>query len=309
MKLGAKEASMRSLAHALFGAVLMIGLIGCIGLRSERVLYHEHGIRIGLQADRSIARTPNSHPKDLTGEQVNRLLSLVRVTGYSGTIAGLVAVPKPIPVFSEEELELITSPIAEAFAQAGPQERVFFSLPNLKARYERDRTEGALFFRGPYLFLLLTDHSTFIRTDTGGSDDDRDPRDTKGMRLWVARPARVASIPSEEMPKWGPFEKVSIAFNADEALSALAALSSPPRATVPGTDPTRPSPEKSASMEMLEDLRLKIRELTSANQDLRKRLAEQAEEMKSLKEELNRVRREFDTAPPRAIPRRNAPSP
>lgn len=298
---------MRTLVHVLLGALLMIGLLGCIGLRSERVLYHEHGIRIGLQPDLTISRTPNRHPAQLTGEQVHRLLSLVRVTGYSGTIAGLVAAPKPIPVFGEEELEMIATPIAEAFAHAGPQERVFFSLPNFKARYERDRTEGALFFRGPYLFMLLTDHSAFIRTDTGGSDDDRDPRDTKGMRLWVTRPARAASITPEEMPKWGPFEKVSIAFNADEALTALS--SSPPRATVPRTGPTRSAADQHAPAETLEDLRLQVRELTSANQDLRKKLADQAEEMNALKEELNRIRQELGTAPAGPMPNRNAPEP
>lgn len=272
---------------------------GCAGLVHEHLVYSQYGIQIGVETDPTTGRTspptPNGHPAPLTAQEIRQLLSLLQVSGYTGTLAGLLATPPPISLFTQEELDLIASPVAEAFHLAGPRERVFFSLQNLRAPYERDRTAGALFVRGPYLYVLLRDHAAFPRTDTGGSDDDRDPRDTKGLTLSVAWPARAALVSEDEWPRWGPFEKIHLALDIRKSLAAVShareASQAAKAAPVPRTGATGPAPADSQ-----DDLRLTVRELTLVNQELRARLQAQAQQLEALKEELSRIRRELEAA-------------
>jgi predicted RNase H-like nuclease (RuvC/YqgF family) len=74
------------------------------------------------------------------------------------------------------------------------------------------------------------------------------------------------------------------------AAPTLAGPSSAPGHTIP----------ESASAEQPEELRLQIRELTQSNLDLRDRLTQQSRELKDLKEELGRLRRELDRAKPKS---------
>jgi hypothetical protein len=287
--------------------VLSVCLTGCAGLSRERLVYDKRDIQVGIQYDPSTDHTTpatlNNHPARLTASQIRELLGVVRVSGYSGTLAGLIVKPQPIRLFKDEELTLIAVTLAMALSQAGPNERVFFSLPNFQAPYEKDRTAGALLLRGPYLHLLLTDHSAFITTDNGGGEDEKDWFDTKGMKLSVSKPAQAAEVPPRDMPHWGPFEKVTIALNVQETLAALSTPASRP--TVPVLLPQAPP---SGANNQPEDLRPQIRELTDANQDLRSRLKEQAQELEALKEELARLRQTLEKGQA-TPPKRKGPVP
>ena len=302
--------------------LVLLGGSACAGPMREREVFAERGIRVGIQHDPTIDRmTPpalNSHSARLTPEEVRSLLGSLQVSGYSGTLMGLIATPRPSPLFKDEELQLLAAPIADALAQAGPQDRVFFSVPDLAAPYNEDRTEGMLFLRGPYLHLVLTDHNAITRADTAGGEDLKDPRDTKGMQLWVANPAKAATLSPGEAPRWGAFEKVHISFNVQETLTARAASPGLPQAAAPKNAPLQRTesqpdagigPGSSAQGESPVDLRLQIRELTSSNLELRARLEEQARQMESLKEELARLQRELEKTNPNAQSRRKTPSP
>jgi hypothetical protein len=283
--------------------VLLPVLPGCTNLFGERVLYQERGVRIGLERDRTTRQASppvlNSHPAAFPVEHIRSLLGVLEVSGYTGTVAGLLVQPRPMPVFTKEELQLISGPIVEAFRAAGPRDRVFFYLPNLSAPYRRETTQGALFVRGPYLFVLLRDHSGFTKTDTGGGDDERDPRDTRGMRLIVAWPAQPASLSQEEVPDWGPYERVHTALDIEQTLYATESMSSAKPAGNPPSEASRPPAQpivESGAASAAEDLRLQIKELTSANLDLRARLERQAQELKALQNELLRVQGELEKA-------------
>lgn len=314
-------ASSARLLRNLIGAMLLIDLAGCAAMSQQRVLYDQGGIHIGLEPDRSLSgtspNTTNSHPVQFTTEQLRRLLTVLQVSGYSGTLAGLIVESRPLPVFSQEELDLITAPIAEAFQQAGLCERIFFSIPHLRARYHRERTEGELFFRSPYLFVLLKDHSAFINTDTGGGDDERDPRDHKGMQLSVAFPVSTAAVAPKDAPQWGPYEQVHLAVNVQQAMAAFASVTpalvldavTPP--SLPAQQPSRlPEPSRPpAPHDVIDNLRLQVRELTNANQDLRKKLAEQTAEMDALKDALTRIQQDLNQTKSKAGSRQNSPAP
>jgi hypothetical protein len=299
--------------RSLIGTILVINLTGCVSLHPQRVLYDETGIQIGLEPDRALSRTSpaNSHPVLFTSEQMRQLLGALQISGYSGTLVGLVVDPPSRPIFSSEELDLISAPIANAFQQASPHDRVFFSIPNLQARYHRERTEGEVFVRTPYFFVVLEDHSAFTGTDTGGGDDERDPRDHKGMQLSVAPPVQAVTATIENSPHWGPYEQVHLAINFKQAEAALAAARQIRTGTstsqiqrtaqsAPASEPSRTS----APADTIDDLRLQVRELTNANQDLRKKLAEQTTEMERLKETLTRIQQDLDQSKIKAAPRR-----
>ncbi|MGH7231333.1 MAG: hypothetical protein ACREJU_08240 [Nitrospiraceae bacterium] len=301
---------------------MLPGLPACIGRFHDRLVYDQRGVQIGIQPDPTIdVSLPggiNSHPVRQTADEIRKLISSIHVSGYSGTIAGLFATPQPIPLLTDEEAQLVSQPIAVALSQAGPRERVFFSIPNLDKPYHRERTEGALFVRGPLFYLTLSDHSVFIRTDTGGGDDQRDPRDTKGMKLWAAGPTKAATPPPKLAPQWGPYEKVHIALLITDVLAPPQASSSPPRrpdrARGPSPASTLNGPQAASqtmgftASETEADLRLQIRELTSSNLELRARLEEQTKDVQTLKEELSKVQRELEKAASKLQPRRKAPA-
>lgn len=299
-----------SVARMLACAVLVVQFTACVGPLRQQVLYEYGNIQIGLQTDLSTQRasspTSDTHPYEVSPQDMRTLLGSVEVSGWSGIVLGLFQDPRPFPVFTTAELDVIAAPIAQAFHQAGPKERVFFSIPGNQAPYpsEKAKTAGALFFRDHYLHMVLTDHYAFTPADPGGGEE-RDPRDTKGMKLWVAAPARAATVPKEKEPEWSAFEKVHISLNPQEVLAARGANSTIVQTQNPAAPPTAPqaapAPAKAASASegavreepASEDLHLQIRELTNANLDLRDLLKEQRTEIETLRQELDRLRKEM----------------
>lgn len=297
-------------------SLVVLGLSACAGITGERVVYHQQGVQVGIQSDPTIGRSSpparNSHPATLSPNELRLLLGSLQISGWSGTLVGLVQNPQPIPLLGEDELNRLADPLATALRQAGPTERVSFSLQNKERPYSPDRTTGMLFIRGPYLHLVVTDHSAFTQADTGGGEDYKDLRDTKGMKLWVARPAQAATIPAVEEPRWAPLETVHISLNMSE-VSTPKKTAAParadrvlvqPQAALPAQLPPQTSP--AAAPAANEDQRLQLRELTRSNLDLRDRLDEQAKQVKELKEELARLQQELEKAKLKSrIPRKS----
>lgn len=265
----------------------------------ERLLYDQQGIKIGIQQDPTINRSTlagqNSHPAQLTPEQVRRLLGSFQVSGWSGSLMGFLVTPTAIPVFKRDELITIAGPISHALSTADPDERVFFTLPNLKAPYSDDRIAGVLAVRGPYLHFVLTDHSAFTRGDTAGGDD---PRDTKGMKLFVANPATPAQLAKSEEPHWGLYEKVHLSIAIHEVLSLNQPSNMPASDAAPGTGvPALPQ----QSVERSNDLQLQVQELTMSNLELKKRLEDQSIQMTELKNELQKLQKELKKVKPKSL--------
>jgi len=295
------------------GLTLTLWIAGCVGPLHERTVFEQGETRIGVQTDLTThtrPASPNAHPSHISPADMRELLHSVEVSGWSGILLGLIERPHPVPVFTNAELDLISAPIADALAQAGPGERVFFSIPGNEAPYPstKERTAGALFFRDRYVHMILTDHYAFTSADPGGGEE-RDPRDTKGMRLWVTPPARLPNLPKEQEPQWAPFEKVHITLNVAEVLAARrtqpGSMGAAPLVPAASTVETPPPRRETVSGDTRnaredsdrEDLKLQIRELTNANLDLRERLREQAAEIEALRREMDRLRQDHSRRP------------
>ena len=290
--------------------LFVLTLSACQTFNNERIIFDHQGVRIGLQADPSVRHSSspavNAHPASLTTQELLVLLGAMRVSGWSGTIVGWLDSPPSIPLFDDADLRAIASPIAEAFRQVRPTERVFFTLPNPKSAYG-DTTSGALFLRGSYLHVVVSDHKAFARADTAGGDE-KDVRDTKGMKLGVAGPYRGFNMPIMEEPDWAPFETVHLSINvkellAQDGLSRGGTVAKTKNASI-GGEGIKAEPNESP-----QDLRLQLRELTESNLDLRDKLDRQMQQLQELKEELARLRRDPDGAKARKPASRKHSSP
>jgi hypothetical protein len=291
---------------------ITVSLSGCSLMSTGRVLYDQQGIRIGVEPDPTVSRSEhpvqNNHPANLTAKELESLLRVVQVSGWSGTLVGLIETPRPVPLFTPKELSTISTHLTAALHEAKPTERVFFSLPKPDVAYSEDRTAGALFVRGRYLHIVVTDHSSFVQADTGGGEV-KDIRDTKGMKLWVARPAQAATVPDIEEPRWAPFETVHLSLSIKDVLASQA-TPSPIRVDRAEAAVTAPS-ELGSSRAVVspDELQLQIRELTSSNLELRSRLDEQNKRLQALLEELGQLRLELEKAKSAKQAPRRSPSP
>lgn len=290
--------------HSLLLTLTLAGITSCALLPNHRVTFNQDDAQIGIEDDPTISAkqtdVQNAHPAQLSVEQVRSLLSVIQVSGWSGTLMGIFVSPPPFPLLSPEELQKYSSPVADALKEAGPTERVFFSFPKPGGRYSEDRTAGALFLRGRYLHVVVTDHSSILRADTGG-DNLRDIRDTKGMKLWIAKPAELATVPDAEEPKWASFETTHISLNYIQALALLT--------TAPSNREGRANlkpPPPSGDPAPKQDVREQVRELTDSNRQLREQLDDQSKKTKELSDEIDRLRQEVDqTKPAKSSPRKN----
>lgn len=270
-------------------------ITSCALLPNHRVTYNQDDARVGIEDDPTISAKQtdvrNAHPAELTVEQMRSLLAMIQVSGFSGTLIGIFVSPQPMAFLSQEELQKYSPPITDALKAAGPTERVFFSFPKPGGSYSEDRTAGALFLRGRYLHLVLSDHSSILRADTGGDNLRTGPeRDTKALKLWVAKPAQPATVPDAEEPKWSPFEKARISLNYGQTLALLK--------TVPSSRQGRavesPLPASGEAGVSEPDVQEQVRELTHSNAQLRERLDDQTKKTKELSEQVERLRQELD---------------
>ena len=297
-------------AGILFTLSCLLNLTACGAISQQHMLYEGSGIQVGIMTDVStneLATPPvrNRHPADLTPKDIRSLVGSLEVSGWSGAFVGLFSAPHPKPVFTETELVLLAEPLAAAFREATPWERVFFVIQNPTAPYETDRTSGSLFFRDDYLHVVLTDHYAFLQADPGGGEK-RDPRDTKGMTLSVTGPTRTVNVPDQKQPEWNAFEKVHISLIPVEVLagqrvSQATTGSSQPQATRPATGQPALKADTAATnvTESANDLRVQLRELTNANIDLRAQLKEQSGTIEKLQAEFERLRNEKRSGPPK----------
>jgi len=305
----------------VIGTWLVCQFTACVGPLRQATVFEQGDLRVGIESDLTTERTTppsaNDHPYRISADAMRRLLRSIEVSGYGGVILGVFQAPRPIPVFTSRELDMISAPIAQAFLQAGGDQRVFFSIPSNKPAYpnDRERTAGALFFRDGYLHVLLSDHYAFSAADPGGGEQ-RDPRDTKGMRLWARLPAHQAQVAEQKEPRWDAFEKVHISFNAKEVLAARHMDPPVVQATLGIATPADTRPPETArgykeqpAQPTPDDLRLQIRELTNANLDLRNRLNDQRTEIGTLRQELDRLREEVKPKSPQKPSNKTSPKP
>ena len=108
------------------GLLAMLLLTGCVTNLPPKVIMANGVTRIEIRVDTRAAR-PHTHPAAFAPETMRVLLSGMRIQVQTDRFMGVVnGWSEPRPVFASADLAAIAGPLAEALAQAAPNDIVTF---------------------------------------------------------------------------------------------------------------------------------------------------------------------------------------
>jgi hypothetical protein len=173
---------------------VVLFLVGCaIPQVPYRTVYEDPVNYVRLEVDDSVLPewppSAHTHPKAIGTEEVARLLSGISVQEHRIWLQKWLQGEAPlVPAFRTEELALLSLQIAEAFAQARPNERVTFYLSQPQTSVKRIITSGGIYLRGTELHFILGNWQTLYGIPTYGLIYDRRypmrPTAAKGFDLF-----------------------------------------------------------------------------------------------------------------------------
>lgn len=183
-------------SHVMHYAACMLAFFfaGCeIPQIPHRTIYEDPVNYVRLELDDSVLPEwppgHHSHPKQFTVEQVTRILRGImlkeRRTWVQKWIQGEAQL---VPVFKEEEIQLLAPQLAEAFAAAKHNERITFYLSQPQTSVKRVITSGGMYFQGDQLHVILGNWQFIYGIPTYGMIYDRRypmrPTAAKGFDLF-----------------------------------------------------------------------------------------------------------------------------
>jgi len=213
-------------------------LVGCaIPLVPYRAVYEDPVNYVRLELDDSVLpEWPPSlhlHPKVLPAEDVSRILGGISVKEHRIWLQRWWQGEAPlVPAFRPEELALLSRQIAEALAEARPDERVTYYLSQPQTSVKRIITTGGLYLHGTELHFILGNWQVLYGIPTYGMIYDRRypmrPTAAKGFDLFF-EPGE-ATIPQRHS-LWDTL----LANTDDELVIDLTKVISDPLASLPGS--------------------------------------------------------------------------
>lgn len=147
---------MRAVVLALL-ALACAGLWGCARLPTTTRVVHEDA-RVAVRLQREVAPPAYGHPVRLTPAEVAAVLRGISLRREMQLpFRWFEQELPPLKAFREDELSILASPLAEALALSGPEERVYFELhaPGKNPRYAQDLTAGWIAVRGAYFHIAV----------------------------------------------------------------------------------------------------------------------------------------------------------
>ncbi len=230
-----------------------------------------------------------SHPATLAAPVVSRLLSGLSVSGLDRP--GTALRQEPYPLFSQEETEFFTPLIARALSQAEPDQRVRFMLQD-----DGLITQGTLYL-----------HRTIVRVSLSHYRASRGQGDSRPATLTLSFTPSEALVRDDVPQSWMNIEpeqpRVAVAL---EALNQLPAVMAAPSVNKSVAD-TTVAPAAPASDQT------RLQQELQATKDV---VVKQAQELQSLKSELESLRRQLaekesaaPKAKPKTSPRKTSPAP
>jgi hypothetical protein len=134
---------------------------GCaIPMVPYRAIYEDPVNYVRLERDETVLPewppSEHAHPKAINAEHVARILRGISVKEHRVWLQQWLQGEAPlIPAFRQNELTLLSREIAEAFAEAKPDERVTFYLSQPQTSVKRVITTGGLYVHGTDLHFIL----------------------------------------------------------------------------------------------------------------------------------------------------------
>lgn len=206
-------------------------LTGCaIPQVPSRTIYEDPVNYVRLEEDRGylIEWPPshNSHPAVLGAEVLRPLLQGLVIQEHRIWLQRWIAGDAPYQAaFQDQEIALLSAQLAEALAQAKPNERVTFYLSEPQASTKRVVTSGGLYMKGTELHLILGNWQIVYGIPTYGMIYDR----RYPMRPTAAKGFDLFFQPHEAMRRAeSSWIDGVLANGADEVVIDLSKLPPPP---------------------------------------------------------------------------------
>lgn len=144
----------------------------------SRAVYEDPVNYVRLEADESVLPewppTAHDHPKAITADEVARILNGMTVQEHRMWLQKWIQGEAPFePVFSPQEVTLLSQQLAEGLAEAKENERVTFYLSQPQTSVKRVITSGGLYVHGTELHFILGNWQIVYGIPTYGMIYDR----------------------------------------------------------------------------------------------------------------------------------------
>lgn len=206
-------------------------LTGCaIPQVPSRTIYEDPVNYVRLEEDRGyLVEWPpshNSHPATLGPDVLRSLLQGLVIQEHRIWLQRWIMGDAPFQAaFQDQEITLLSAQLAEALAQAKPNERVTFYLSEPQASTKRVVTSGGLYVKGTELHLILGNWQIVYGIPTYGMIYDR----RYPMRPTAAKGFDLFFQPHEAMRRTeSSWIDGVLANGADEVVIDLSKLPPPP---------------------------------------------------------------------------------
>ena len=192
----------KSMCRIFTSAVTMILVLGGCAIPHvpSRIVYEDPVNYVRLEEDKTVLpEWPEghfSHPAVLDKEMLRTILSSLKVQEHRVTPQRWLQGEAPlVPVFTEEELALLSAQLSDGLAQAQYNERVTFYLSQPLTHMRRTITSGGIYVKGNELHLLLGNWRIIYGVPAYGMIYDRRypmrPTAAKGFNLFFEPAAAV----------------------------------------------------------------------------------------------------------------------
>jgi len=192
--------------HVSRGALLCALLAGCaIPQVPARTVYEDPVNYVRLEEDPGVLPewppSHHAHPAAIPPEKLRAILSGLRIQEHRIWLQRWIQGEAPlVPAFSDEEVGLLSSQVADALAEAKYDERVTFYLSQPQTSAKRVITSGGLYVRDSELHLLLGNWQIVYGIPTYGMIYDRRypmrPTAAKGFDLFFEQSDAVKHVKS-----------------------------------------------------------------------------------------------------------------
>lgn len=228
-----------ALSAQLSGLLLLAGC--AIPQVPSRTIYEDPVNYVRLEEDRGyLVEWPpshNNHPAALGPDVLRPLLQGLVIQEHRIWLQKWIAGDAPFQAaFQDQEIALLSAQLAEALAQAKPNERVTFYLSEPQASTKRIVTSGGLYMKGTELHLILGNWQIVYGIPTYGMIYDR----RYPMRPTAAKGFDLFFQPHEAMRRTqSSWIDGVLANGADEVVIDLSKLPPPPAvsSTTSGNQP------------------------------------------------------------------------
>ena len=168
------------LADLFLGLMFCQVLTGCLGSGIKTRIHEDAQGQVYLEWVKKESFRA-SHPKEFSPALVRKLLSGLRFEISQGIIEKLLREEaKPVPVFSDEDVEALVPHVVSAMSQVTPEEVVVFQRSN-HADSQKRKTTGTIYVKEELLYLTIKELGkkhigpaiTFHKCNRGGEVPDQ----------------------------------------------------------------------------------------------------------------------------------------